>query len=105
MLLGRIPRSRMGLMLGLTTFILLSMSAYQLDYITPSTRLGRALGLSPPDFGPINYTAAVVYLIQKSRMEDIPHSLSEAQRQIPWRSQWPIVLFHTGDYDTTEQRR
>lgn len=81
------------------------MSAYRLDYINSSTRLGRALGISPPNFGPVDYTAAIVYLIQKSRMEDIPHSLSEAQRQIPWRSQWPMVLFHTGDYDTEEQRR
>ena len=38
-------------------------------------------------------------------MEQIPHSLGEAQRNIPWRRQWPIILFHTGDYDTKEPQK
>jgi len=46
-----------------------------------------------------NYTAAVVYLAEARRLEDTLHSLGSLQLNIPWRSQWPIILFHTGDFD------
>jgi len=46
-----------------------------------------------------NYTAAVVYLAQAVRLDDTLHSLGSLQLNIPWHSQWPIILFHTGDFD------
>lgn len=109
MLLGRFARFRVGALICATGFILLLIASYQFDLVAPSSRVGHILGLGPIDkelveAGPLNYTAALVYLIERRRMEDIPHSLGEAQRNIPWQRQWPIILFHTGDYDSQEAR-
>lgn len=57
-----------------------------------------------PDDGGLGYTAVLLYLIEPSRMEVTAQSLGLQQRNIPWRRQWPIVLFHTGDYNTQASR-
>ena len=59
-------------------------------------RLPASPAPSPPDS---NFTAAIVYLAERGRLDDTLHSLGSLQLHIPWRSQWPIVLFHTGDFD------
>lgn len=107
MLLGRL-HSRVGALIIVAALVILGMSAYQLDFIAPTSRLGRVLGLHSTPYAPlepVDYTAAVVYLVERRRMNDIPHSLGEMQRHIPWRRQWPVILFHTGDYDSTEAQQ
>ena len=54
---------------------------------------------SPPE---INYTAAIIYLSERRRLDETLHSLGSLQLFIPWRSQWPIILLHTGDFDDHE---
>ena len=46
-----------------------------------------------------NYTAAIIYLAERDRLDDTIHSLGSLQLYIPWRVQWPIILFHTGDFE------
>lgn len=104
MLPVRLPRLRVGALICATGLILLLMAVYQFELVEPSSRMGQMLGLQPIDLGPVDYTAALVYLIERRRMDDIPHSLGEAQRNIPWQRQWPIVLFHTGEYDAQDAR-
>ncbi|KAF8311368.1 nucleotide-diphospho-sugar transferase [Clavulina sp. PMI_390] len=51
------------------------------------------------------YDAAVIYLAQLSRLDSLVQSLSLMQQNIPWKRQWPIILFHTGDYDEVEEQQ
>ncbi|KAJ7037860.1 glycolipid 2-alpha-mannosyltransferase-domain-containing protein [Mycena alexandri] len=50
------------------------------------------------------YTAAVVYLLttlpDRRPKDSIFRSLSLLQKNVPWRYEWPILLFHAGPYDT-----
>lgn len=50
------------------------------------------------------YTAALVYLVTKDRMNMFVESLGRAQLYVSWRSQWPIILFHSGDFDSELSR-
>jgi hypothetical protein len=104
MSLGRFGLFRMAALLGAIGFTFMLMAAYQLGPIAPASRMTQMLGLQSAAIEPVDYTAALVYMIERRRMEDIPHSLGEAQRNIPWRRQWPIILFHTGDYDAEDSR-
>ena len=51
---------------------------------------------APPDAPP--YTAVVVYLVTLSRVSELLESLASIDANLPGPS-WPIVLFHTGDFD------
>jgi mannosyltransferase len=44
------------------------------------------------------YTAAIVYLISLSRVSELLESLAFVHRNLPGHP-WPVVLFHTGDFD------
>lgn len=104
MVLGRFGRFRNMALVALVGLVFMLMAAYQLDPAAPTSRIRQMLGFQSTGLEPVDYTAALVYLVERRRMEDIPHSLGEAQRNIPWRRQWPIILFHTGDYDTEDSR-
>ncbi|KAJ7622963.1 hypothetical protein B0H17DRAFT_1151541 [Mycena rosella] len=55
-----------------------------------------------------SYTAAVVYLASVLPGPRSPtllfKSLSLVHKNIPWRYQWPVLIFHAGAYDTRERR-
>ncbi|KAJ7754471.1 glycolipid 2-alpha-mannosyltransferase-domain-containing protein [Mycena metata] len=50
------------------------------------------------------YTAAVVYVLttvaKRHPKDSIYRSLALVQKNVPWRYEWPILLFHAGTYDT-----
>lgn len=70
---------------------------------TPTTsRLSQLIW--KPETSTPEYTAAIVYLISQDRMDVLPESLGKAQLHVNWRSQWPIILFHTGDFDTVQSQ-
>lgn len=47
------------------------------------------------------YTAAVVYLVRLSHADELLESLASVNAFLPLRDPWPIILFHTGDFDDT----
>ena len=58
------------------------------SFITPDTT-------QPP------YTAAVVYLVRLSHADELLESLASVNAYLSLRDPWPIILFHTGDFDET----
>jgi mannosyltransferase len=46
----------------------------------------------------IPYTAVIIYLVNLYRSFELLESLATVNRNLPGHP-WPIVLFHTGDYD------
>ncbi|KAJ7740866.1 glycolipid 2-alpha-mannosyltransferase-domain-containing protein [Mycena olivaceomarginata] len=54
------------------------------------------------------YTASVVYLLTTQPLarpkESISRSLLLLQKNVPWRYQWPILLFHAGIYDSVDSQ-
>ncbi|KAJ7368732.1 glycosyltransferase family 15 protein [Mycena albidolilacea] len=69
--------------------------------------------LAPPSPGPNfistpPYSASVVYLLTTlptdRPKESISRSLLLLQKNIPWRHQWPILLFHAGIYDSVDSQ-
>ncbi|KAK7048181.1 nucleotide-diphospho-sugar transferase [Favolaschia claudopus] len=70
-----------------------------------SFRFGSQISSKPA--GP-PYKASLVYLtttMPQSRPKDwIFRSLLLVQKNIPWRYQWPILLFHAGVYDSEENQ-
>ncbi|KAK6997523.1 hypothetical protein R3P38DRAFT_3285953 [Favolaschia claudopus] len=54
------------------------------------------------------YTASIVYLLttmpQSRPRDSIFCSLLLVQKNIPWRYQWPILLFHAGIYDSADNQ-
>lgn len=104
-------RSARGYQVALAVFIAtlvgLVVVAFQSPLLVPS-RISRLIWEEDAQVeqpvapaGP-EYTAAVVYLISLDRMEELPESLGKAQRHVVWREQWPIVLFHTGEFDSID---
>jgi mannosyltransferase len=49
------------------------------------------------------YTAAIIYLAEVDRTSDLLESLASINRNLPGHP-WPIVLFHTGDFDHDIER-
>jgi mannosyltransferase len=49
------------------------------------------------------YSAAIVYLAGVDRSSELLESLASVNRNLPGRP-WPIVLFHTGDFDHDIER-
>ncbi|KAF8311369.1 nucleotide-diphospho-sugar transferase [Clavulina sp. PMI_390] len=57
------------------------------------------------DDSDLGYDAAIVYYIQLSRLDSLVQSLSLMQRNIAWKRQWPIILFHDRDFDYELQQK
>jgi len=100
-------RSRLAWLLFVVFVMVLTVLAYQLALPGASKWWVRLPGPNPqptlrPSLPPINYTAAIIYLFEKRRLQETLHSLGSLQLFIPWRSQWPIILLHTGDLDDPE---
>lgn len=101
-MLSKAFEQRHLLVLALIAFVtLLALLEYQLtlqsalaSWVRPSESPAPSLP-SPED----DFSAAIVYLAEKRRLDDTMHSLGSLLRYIPWRSPWPIILFHTGDFD------
>jgi len=51
------------------------------------------------------YTAVFIYLVSKNRASELLDSLASVHRNVPTARPWPIVLFHTGDYDEIAAQR
>ena len=51
------------------------------------------------------YTAAIVYLVRLSDASDLLESLASVNANLPLAQPWPIVLFHTGDFDAESSRK
>jgi mannosyltransferase len=47
------------------------------------------------------YTAAIIYLARLSHADELLESLASVNVYLPHRDPWPIILFHTGDFDDT----
>ena len=100
-------RPRLAWLFFVVSMTLLALLAYQLALRGASTWWVKLPGPGPyPTLGPpppeANYTAAIIYLFERRRLDQTLHSLGSLQHFIPWRSQWPIVLLHTGDFDDHE---
>jgi mannosyltransferase len=52
---------------------------------------------------PLPYTAAIIYLAEFDRASELLESLASVDRNMPGHP-WPIVLFHTGDFDHDIER-
>ena len=88
--------------LGLTAVICFVLALlYSNSYTSPSDWPHRLIPdrftvKRPP---PQPYSAVFVYLARPSATSDLIKSLELLDTNLPTRSQWPIILFHTGDYD------
>ena len=49
------------------------------------------------------YTAAIIYLVRLSSEPQLLESLESVYRYLPGHP-WPVILFHTGDYDEESPR-
>ena len=47
------------------------------------------------------YTGAIIYLVRLSHADELLESLASVNAYLPLRDPWPIILFHTGDFDET----
>ena len=45
------------------------------------------------------YTGAIIYLVRLSHADELLESLASVNAYLPLRDPWPIILFHTGDFD------
>ena len=59
----------------------------------------------PTDHNTLPYTAAIVYLVRLSDASGLLESLASVNANLPLAQPWPIVLFHTGDYDAESSRK
>lgn len=59
--------------------------------------------LETPVDAPPPYTAVILYLVTLSRSSELLDSLASINTNLPGSS-WPIVLFHTGDFDGEHER-
>jgi mannosyltransferase len=50
----------------------------------------------------VPYTAAIIYLASARRVEELVKSLTLVAMNLRTGSPWPIILFHTGDFDDVE---
>ncbi|KAJ7629282.1 glycolipid 2-alpha-mannosyltransferase-domain-containing protein [Mycena rosella] len=99
----------------LAAVLLMLYTIYTLGY-TPRTSLQPLAEFVYPGAAPAlpvshdrpSYTAAVVYLASVLPGPRSPtllfKSLSLMHKNIPWRYQWPVLIFHAGAYDTRERR-
>ena len=47
------------------------------------------------------YTSAIIYLVWLSHPDELLELLASVNAYLPLRDPWPIILFHTGDFDET----
>ena len=52
-------------------------------------------------FSTLPYTGAIIYLVRLSHADELLESLASVNAYLPLREPWPIILFHTGDFDET----
>jgi hypothetical protein len=104
MLSKALGRPRLSVLAFVASVTLLALLDYQLTLPRALTSWIRPPESSEPSLSGSedNFTAAIIYLAEKRRLDDTMHSLGSLQRYIPWHSQWPIILFHTGDFDDQE---
>lgn len=89
---------------ALAAFLLFALALdYHFNAETAPSRLTRLLSSDYSDDPPA-YTAAVLYLISGDRTDTVLTSLGKMQRHVAWRRQWPILLFHTGEFDSEESQ-
>jgi len=69
---------------------------------TQSTPWFRSRALAKIDTAQ-GYTALILYLTRLSEAAELLESLASVNRNLPGHP-WPIVLFHTGDFDDESQR-
>lgn len=50
------------------------------------------------------YTAVIIYLVALSRVSELLESLASLHKNLPGPP-WPIVLYHTGDFDAADTRQ
>ena len=88
------------LYISLVSFILLSLLWTGPD-IRTSTQHWLASGArntTTSSDTTLPYTAAIIYLVQLSSEPQLLESLETVYRYLPGHP-WPVILFHTGDYD------
>lgn len=68
---------------------------------SPRSRTSRLWGKLSHDDN--SYTAVILYLIAQSRASELLQSLASLHANVPGPD-WPIILYHTGDYDEESSR-
>lgn len=51
-----------------------------------------------------SYSAAIIYLVKLSHVSELLESLASVQANLSLSCPWPILLFHTGDFDAEPSR-
>ena len=87
---------------ALTILILLTRFSSIKTYIL-TFKPDTVINVDPSTPGP--YTAVFIYLVSKNRASELLDSLASVHRNVPTAQPWPIVLFHTGDYDEIAAQR
>lgn len=101
---NRVGRLRFAALPFIASVAILVLLLFQLALRGTPKWWVRTPGPYPPSrpSSEVNYSAAIIYLAEKRRLEETLHSIGSLQLYIPWRSQWPILLLHTGDFDEPE---
>jgi len=86
----------------------LSVASFSLFYLFWSPRIRTSTLWSEPEAhlstnDALPYTAAIIYLAGVLRSSELLESLVSIKRNLPGHP-WPIVLFHTGDFDDEIER-
>lgn len=81
----------------------LSILALLLSPSIGPSRYGSEPQLGMPSIIAPPYTAVILYLVTLSRVSELLDSLASINTNLPGPP-WPIVLFHTGDFDGEHQR-
>ncbi|KAF9030148.1 nucleotide-diphospho-sugar transferase [Hymenopellis radicata] len=66
--------------------------------VDEETPMGQADARLPP------FTAVILYLVSQSRVVEMLDSLASLHANLPGHP-WPVVLFHTGDFDDVEAQQ
>ena len=70
---------------------------------SPPSRTSRLWTKFSHDHDDNSYTAVILYLIAESRASELLQSLAALHANVPGPN-WPIILYHTGDYDEESTR-
>jgi len=92
---------------ALAVFFLLSILFFTLLW-SPRLQISRhwsKLVGGRPTNHKLPYTAAIIYLVRLSDASGLLESLASVDANLPLAQPWPIVLFHTGDFDAESSRK